>query len=163
MADHSMDVSVQFDFQELKNAVEQTKKEAINRYDLKDSNPEIELSDTQIKVTVGSDMQVEAVYGILIKKMISRNVSPKILDRKGPKEVGGMRVREEMNLIKALDQENAKKISAIIREAFPKAKPVIHGDTLRVTSGTIDDLQAIIRILHADESIKVPLEFGNYR
>lgn len=163
MADHSMDISVQFDFQELKNAVEQTKKEATNRYDLKDSNPEIELSDTQIKVTVGSDMQVEAVYGILIKKMISRSVSPKILDRKGPKEVGGMRVREEMNLIKALDQENAKKISQKIRDTFPKAKPVIQGDTLRVTSSTIDDLQAIIGILQNDESIKVPLEFGNYR
>ena len=158
-----MDVSVQFDFQELKNAVEQTKKEATNRYDLKDSNPEIELSDTQIKVTVGSEMQVEAVYGILIKKMISRNVSPKILDRKGPKEVGGMRVREEMNLIKALDQENAKKISQKIRDAFPKAKPVINGDTLRVTSGSIDDLQQIIALLRNDENIKVPLEFGNYR
>ena len=158
-----MDISVKFDFQELKNAVEQTKKEATNRYDLKDANVEIDLSESEIKITTGTEMQIESVFGILIQKMIARGVSPKILDRQKVQEVGGMRTRQEIKLIKALDQETSKKLTTIIREHFPKAKPNIHGEVIRVSSPSIDILQQIIQHLHGDETIKVPLEFGNYK
>lgn len=161
--EHSMDITVQFDSQELTNAVEMTKKEAINRYDLKDSMVEIELSEDSIKITTQSEMHIESVYGILTKKMISRGLSPKILDRQKVQEMGGMRVRQEIKLIKALDQEMAKNLSKKIRELFPKSKPTIQGEILRVTSMSIDDLQEIMRVLKADEKIKIPLAFGNYR
>ncbi|PIR55510.1 YajQ family cyclic di-GMP-binding protein [Candidatus Peregrinibacteria bacterium CG10_big_fil_rev_8_21_14_0_10_36_19] len=161
--EHSMDITIQFDFQELKNAVEQTKKEAVNRFDLKDANVEIELSEDNIKITAQSEMQIDSIHGILIKKMISRSVSPLVLKREPAKEIGGMRMREEMKLIKALDQENGKKIANIIRESFPKSKPNIQGDTVRVTSQSIDELQQIIATLRADEKLALPLEFGNYR
>jgi uncharacterized protein YajQ (UPF0234 family) len=162
-SEHSMDICVQFDFQELKNAIEQSKKEALNRFDLKDSNIEIELNDENIKVTTQSEMQIESVYGIIIKKMIGRSLSPKILNRQKIQEVGGMRVRQEMKLIKALDQEYAKNISKKIRDGFPKVKPVIQGDTVRVTSKSIDDLQEVIKALREDESINIPLDFSNFR
>jgi cyclic-di-GMP-binding protein len=161
--EHSMDISVQFDFQELKNAVEMTKKEAMNRYDLKDAGAEIELSEESLKITTHSNIQVESIYGILTKKMISRGLSPKILDRQEIAEIGGMRVRQEMKLIKALDQDTAKELAKKIRELFPKAKPTIQGEILRVSAGKIDDLQGIVQMMKADEKITVPLEFGNYR
>lgn len=158
-----MDVSVQFDFQELKNAVEMTKKEALNRYDLKDAGIEIELSEDLVKLTTQGEMHIESVFGILTKKMISRGISPKILDRQEVKEIGGMRVRQEMKLVKALDQETAKTLSKKIREAYPKAKPLIQGETLRVVAAKIDDLQAIMQAFKEDETILVPLEFGNFK
>lgn len=162
--EHSMDVSVQFNLQEVINSVDQTKKEALNRYDLKDAGIEIELGDDFVKVTAQGEMQIEAVYGILVKKMVGRGVNPRVLDRQKIEEIGGMRVRQEMKLIKALDQENAKKISALIRADFPKAKPIIQGEVVRVVSGSIDELQAIIARLRADDNgVNVPLEFGNYR
>ncbi|NIA01804.1 MAG: YajQ family cyclic di-GMP-binding protein [Nitrospirae bacterium] len=161
--EHSMDVSVQFDFQELKNAVEMTKKEAFNRYDLKDAGVEIELSEDLVKLTTQGKMHIESVFGILMKKMISRGVSPKILDRQEVKEIGGMKVRQEMKLVKALDQDTAKGLAKKIRESFPKAKALIQGETLRVVSAKIDDLQAIMQELKADEKILVPLEFGNFK
>lgn len=162
-SESSMDVVVEFEFQELKNAVEQAKKDATNRYDLKDSKIEIELNDNDIKVTAESENQIESVYGILLQKIISRSLSPKILDRQKIQEVGGMRVRQEMKLVKVLDQENAKKIAKIIRDEFPKAKANIQGDTVRVSSKSRDELQAIIQRLKGDESFTVPLEFTNYR
>ena len=159
-----MDISVQFNIQEVINSVDQTKKEALNRYDLKDAGIEIEIGDDFVKVTAQGEMQIEAVYGILVKKMVGRGVSPRILDRQKIEEIGGMKVRQEMKLVKALDQETAKKISKMIKDAFPKAKPIIQGTVVRVVSASIDELQAIIALLRADESgIKVPLEFGNYR
>ena len=158
-----MDIAVKFDFQELKNAVDQAQRDSKNRYDLKDSNIEIELNEGDIKVTAQSDNQIEAVYGILLSKVIGRGLSPKILDRQKIEEIGGMRVRQEMKLVTSLDQENAKKISKMIRDEFPKAKPNIQGETVRVSSKSIDDLQAIMRALKEDESTQVPLDFSNYK
>jgi len=163
MADHSMDITVKFDGQELKNAVEQAKKEAGTRYDLKDSDVQIELTDESIKINVETEGQIEAVFGILIKKVISRNLSPKILQRGKITQGGKMRHNEELKITKILDAENAKTIAKIIREGFPKVKPNIQGDTVRVTSKSIDDLQEVIQHLQSLETIDVPLEFGNYR
>lgn len=160
---HSMDIVVQFDFQELRNAIEQAKKEALNRYDLKDAGIEIELTDDDIKLVAASDMQLESVFGVVVKKMASRGLSHKILDRQKIEEAGGMKVRQHIKLVKALDQENAKELSKKIRDAYPKAKPTIQGDTVRVVSNSIDELQEIIAMLRKDETIKVPLQFTNYR
>ncbi len=162
-SEHSMDIGVRFDFQELKNSVDQAKREALNRFDLKDANIEIELSDDNIKVTAKGEIQIESVYEILSNKMIRQNLSPRILDRQDIAEIGGMRVRQEIRLIKTLDQENAKKISKIVRDNFPKAKPVIQGNSVRVSSKLIDDLQAIVQKLKTDKSIKMPLEFTNFK
>lgn len=161
--EHSMDISIQFDFQELKNAVEQAKKEATNRYDLKDSNVEIELSQDHITITTQSDMQIDSVFTILLQKVIGRSLSPKILDRQDIKAIGGMRSQQQIKLIDQIDQENAKKISKIIRENFPKAKPVIQGETIRVSAKSIDDLQAIIKQLQNHPQLELPLNFGNYK
>lgn len=160
---HSMDIVVQFDKAELANAIEQAKKEAFNRYDLKDAGIEIELGEEDVKIVAGSEMQLEAVFGIVVKKMAGRGLSHKILDRQKIVEAGGMKVKQHLKLVKALDQENAKEISKKIRDTFPKAKPLIQGDAVRVTSSSIDELQAIIGMLKKDETVKVPLMFTNYR
>lgn len=162
-SEHSMDIVVDFDFQELRNAIDQVKREAITRYDLKDANIEIELTDDIIKVNAASDNQLETVYGMIVQKAVSRKLSPKIIVRGKIEQASGMRVREEMKLIKALDQENAKELSKIIRDNFPKSKANIQGETLRVVSKSIDELQEIMTHLKKLENIKVPLNFTNYR
>lgn len=162
-SEHSMDVSVNFDFQELKNAVEQTKREATNRFDLKDAGIEVGLSDEALKITAKADIQVESVFGILTKKLLGRNLSSQILKRGEIKEIGGMRVRQEMTLVKALSKEDAKLISKLIKDNFQKVKPVIQGETVRVSSKSINDLQAVMQFLKAEPSLTVPLDFGNYK
>ncbi|MDD3861375.1 MAG: YajQ family cyclic di-GMP-binding protein [Candidatus Gracilibacteria bacterium] len=160
---HSMDIVVKFDKHEMDNAIDQARKEAVNRYDLKDAGIEIEFADDDIKLVAGSEMSLEAVFGIIVKKMAGRGLSHKILDRQKIEEAGGMKVRQHIKLVKVLDSESAKELSKKIRDAFPKAKPLIQGDTVRVTSGSIDELQEIIAMLRNDETVKVPLEFTNYR
>ena len=162
-SEHTMDVVVKFDFQELKNAVEQAKKEATNRFDLKNSDIKIDLSDDEVKITAPSSIQVESVFGILTNKMTSRGLSSLILDRQDMADIGGMRVKMEMKLVKALDQENAKKISKMIKDQFAKVKPSIQGDTVRVSSKSINDLQEVMAMLKNDETINMPLDFVNFK
>lgn len=162
-ADHSMDIVVRFDLQELRNAVDQCRRDASTRYDLKDAKIEIELNADDIKFNAETENQLEAVFNILIEKITRRGLSYKILDRKPPEQAGGMRMRQEIKLIKALDQENAKMISKFTRDHFPKAKANIQGDTVRIVSKSIDELQQIMAAIKAEKTIDLPLEFTNYR
>ncbi|MFO0137545.1 MAG: DUF520 family protein, partial [Cyanobacteriota bacterium] len=81
MADSfSFDVVSDFDRQELVNALDQVRRELVQRYDLKDSNTEIDLQDDAITITTASDMTLEAVLDVLRQKATKRNLSLKIFD-----------------------------------------------------------------------------------
>jgi uncharacterized protein YajQ (UPF0234 family) len=71
--------------------------------------------------------------------------------------------RIEAALKEGLSQENAKKISKIIRDEGPKSvKAQIQGEELRVTSKSRDDLQAVQALLKGAD-LDVALQFTNYR
>jgi uncharacterized protein YajQ (UPF0234 family) len=62
-----------------------------------------------------------------------------------------------------IDQENAKKISKIIRDQGPKSvKAQIQGDELRVSSKSRDDLQDTMALLRGSD-LEVDLQFTNFR
>ena len=161
--DASMDIVSQFDLQEVRNAFDQTKKEVVIRYDLKMLDILIEMTDDKLTITAPSEMALNATRDILLQKLINRNLSPKIVDFQPMEKCGGNQVRYEIKLIKTLDTETAKKIAKMIRDQFPKAKPNIQGETVRVSSKSRDELQAIITFLKAEKSLERPLEFTNYR
>lgn len=162
-SDSSMDIVSQFDLQEVRNAFDQTKKEVVVRYDLKDLQIQLELNDDSITLTAPSEMSLNTTWDILLQKMINRKLSPKILKKGELEKVGGNQVRYKINLIKSLDQETAKQIVKLIREKFPKAKPSIQGETVRVSSKSRDELQGIITMLRTEQELALPLEFTNYR
>ena len=62
-----------------------------------------------------------------------------------------------------IDQENAKKISKLIRDQGPKSvKAQIQGDELRVSSKSRDDLQDTMALLRGAD-LEVDLQFTNFR
>jgi uncharacterized protein YajQ (UPF0234 family) len=163
MADSfSFDVVSDFDRQELVNALDQVRRELVQRYDLKDSNTEIDLQDDAITITTASDMTLEAVLDVLRQKATKRNLSLKIFDLQNAEPVGGSRVQQVVKLRKGLSQELAKKLSKQVRDNIKKVTVAIQGDSLRVTGKNKDDLQQVIQLLKA-EDLEVPLQFENYR
>lgn len=161
----SFDVVSEFDKQELLNAVDQTRREVSSRFDLKDSNSEIELeADKAITITISDDMKIRNIYDILQSKLVKRNLSIKILDPQGVENALGGRVKQVYNLKKGLTQELAKKIVADIKESKIKVQASIQGDQVRVSGKDKDDLQAIIKMLRGNEDkYDYPLQFTNYR
>ena len=66
-------------------------------------------------------------------------------------------------LREGITQDNAKKITKLIRDEGPKAvKAQIQGDEVRVSSKSRDDLQSVIAMLK-DADLDVALQFVNYR
>ena len=163
MADsYSFDVVSDFDRQDLVNAVDQVRREVGQRYDLKDSNTEIEVEEASLTITTASDMTLDAVVDVLRQKATKRNLSLKIFDLQTPEPVGGNRVKQVIKLRKGLSQELAKKLSKLVRDQVKKVTVAIQGESLRVTGKNKDDLQQVITLLRA-EDLEVPLQFENYR
>jgi uncharacterized protein YajQ (UPF0234 family) len=163
MADsYSFDVVSDFDSQELLNAVDQVRREVGQRYDLKDSNTEIELAEATIEITTASDMTLEAVVDVLRQKATKRDISLKIFDLQPPEAVGGNRVKQLIKLRKGLSQELAKQLSKKVRDELKKVTVSFQGDSLRITGKNKDDLQGAIQLLRG-EDLEVPLQFENYR
>ncbi|MFM8673486.1 MAG: DUF520 family protein, partial [Vulcanococcus sp.] len=85
MADtYSFDVVSDFDRQELVNALDQVRRDVSTRYDLKDSNTEIDLEEASFTITTASDMTLQAVEDVLRQKATKRNLSLKIFDFQTP-------------------------------------------------------------------------------
>jgi len=158
-----MDIVCDFNVHELTNAVDQARREILTRYDLKTLGITMDQSDTAITITAPSEYALNATFETLLQKIINRKLSPKILKKKDMEKMGGTNVRYTVELIKALDQETAKKVSAIIRERFPKTKPSIQGQTVRVSSKSRDELQAVIAMFKTEKVVELPLQFTNYR
>ena len=162
MSTYSFDVVSDFDRQELVNTIDQLRRDVSQRYDLKDSNTEIELEETLIVITTASDMTLTAVVDVLRQKATKRNLSLKIFDEQTPETVGGNRIKQEIKLRKGLTQELAKKLSNTVRDELKKVTVSIQGDSLRITGKNKDDLQGAIQLLK-EQDIEVPLQFQNYR
>lgn len=164
MANSSFDIVSKVDRQEVDNALNQTAKEVSQRYDFKGVGASIEWSGDNIVIKASSADRVLAVLDVFESKLIRRGVSLKNIDfgEKEPQASGKEYVLAGPTK-EGIDQENAKKISKIIRDEGPKGiKPQIQGDELRVTGKSRDDLQAVITLLKGKD-LEVALQYVNYR
>ncbi|WP_116114523.1 YajQ family cyclic di-GMP-binding protein [Austwickia chelonae] len=165
MADSSFDIVSKVDRQEVANALNQSQKEISQRYDFKGVGASIDFSgEDTIVMKANSEERCLAVLDVFQTKLVKRGVSLKSLDTgEGQPKASGKEYRLEGQLKNGISQENAKKISKLIRDEFPKTvKSQIQGDELRVTSKSRDELQAVMQMLR-ESDLDVALQFTNYR
>ena len=160
--DSSFDVVSDFDQQELVNALDQARREIATRYDFKGSKVGFELGKESITLTADDEYRAGAAKDLLESKAVRRGLSLKIFDWGKVAPAGGGTVRQEITLRRGLSSDQAKELAKRIRESFPKAKPVIQGDAVRVSAKSKDDLQAVIAALRALDD-PVALQFTNDR
>ena len=162
MADSSFDVVSRVERQEVDNALNQAAKEVSQRFDFKGTDASIRWSGESIEMQASGEERVKAILDVFQSKLIRRGVSLKALDTGEPK-LSGKIWRIVATMQEGISQENAKKITKLIRDEGPKGvKALIQGDELRVSSKSRDDLQTVQRlILSADLDFAV--QFVNYR
>jgi cyclic-di-GMP-binding protein len=160
--DVSFDVVSDFDEQELRNALDQVRREAMQRYDLKNAHIDIEHGKGELVITTDDEFHAGVVKDLIESKAIRRNLSLKIFDWGKVEPAGGNKVRQQVGLRRGLPEDVAKKITKLIRDDYPKVKSQIQGDAVRVSGKSKDELQRVIgRLRELDEV--VPLQFENYR
>jgi uncharacterized protein YajQ (UPF0234 family) len=162
MADSSFDLVSDFDQQELVNALDQVRREVATRYDFKGSKVALELGKTEITLLADDEFRAGSVKDLLQSKAVRRGLSLKIFDWGKLEPAAGGTVRQHITLRRGLTSEQAKELSKIIRDRFPKVKPSIHGDAVRVSGKSKDDLQGVIGHLRGLD-YPAALQFINYR
>ena len=160
--DQSFDVVSDFDEQELRNALDQVRREVGTRFDFKGVTVELTQGNDEITLLTDDEYRAAAVKDLIESKAIRRSLSLKIFDWGKVEEAGGNKVRQRIGLQRGLSEEVAKKITKLIRDEFPKVKSQIQGDAVRVSGKSRDDLQRVIARLR-DLDLPVPLQFENYR
>lgn len=164
MAKFSFDIVSDYDKSEMNNVFDQTKREVSSRYDLKNSKASIDWLDnkTGIKVSGENDFQIEAILDIFRKKLATRSISQKVLDLSEPATTSNLIVTQIAKFKSGINKEQAKKITTIIRESFPKVNSSIQGEEVRVISPKKDELQAVMTTLK-NYDFDFPLSFTNFR
>ena len=133
-ADSSFDLVSDFDQQELVNALDQVRREIATRYDFKGSKVAFDLGKDAITLTADDEYRAGAAKDLLETKAVRRNLSLKIFEWGRLEPASGGTVRQEIALKRGLTSDQAKELAKRIRESFPKTKPVIQGDAVRVSA-----------------------------
>ena len=158
----SFDVVSDFDEMELRNALDQVRREVQQRYDFKGAHVDLAQEKTRLVLVTDSDMRARAIRDLIESKAVRRNLSLKIFDWGEVLPAGGNKVRQEIELRRGLPDDLARKLVKLIRDEFPKVQPRVQGDAIRVAAKSKDELQkVIVRLRELDEA--VPLQFENYR
>jgi uncharacterized protein YajQ (UPF0234 family) len=165
MANFSFDVVSEYDKAEMNNVFDQAVREMTSRYDFKGTPAGIEWLNndkTGFKVIGSGDWQIDAILDIVRKKLAARGQSQKVLDTSRDITESNLRAIKEVPFKQGLDQDKAKKITALIRDNHPKAKSQIQGDSVRITSSSKDELQLVMQLLRSQD-FDFPLSFTNFR
>ena len=165
MANFSFDIVSEFDRAEMNNVFDQAQRELANRYDFKGTPAALEWLDSDkngFRIIGNGEWQIEAILDIVRKKLAARGQSQKVLDVSREPVVSNLKTSQEVPFKRGLDQDKAKKVTALVRDNYPKVKTQIQGDSVRATSVSKDDLQAVMQLL-STQDFDFPFSFTNYR
>jgi cyclic-di-GMP-binding protein len=165
MAQSSFDIASEYDKAEMNNVFDQAKREMASRYDFKNTPAALDwlnAEKTGLKIIGNSDWQIDAIIDIVRKKLAARNQSQKVIDITKEPVANNFQTTKDIPFIQGLDQEKSKKITSLIRDAYPKVKTQIQGDTVRVMSPSKDDLQAVMQLVRVQD-LPFPINFTNFR
>ena len=161
-SESSFDIVSKVDRQEVDNALNQAAKEVRQRFDFKNTDANIRWSGETIEMEANSEERVKAVLDVFESKLVRRGISLKSLDAGDPRSSGKL-YKITASTTEGISQENAKKVSKLIRDQGPKGvKAQVQGDELRVSSKSRDDLQRV-QALIKEQDYDFALQFTNYR
>jgi uncharacterized protein YajQ (UPF0234 family) len=157
----SFDVVSEVDSHELSNAVDQANREVGTRFDFKGTDSKFELDDNVIKLSSGSEFQLQQMYDILCGKLVKRGIDLIALE-KGEPVIQAKTATQTITVREGIQSDDARKLVKLIKDQKMKVQTAIQGDQLRVTGKKRDDLQEVIALLR-EADIGLPLQYKNFR
>lgn len=158
----SFDVVSEIDQHELTNAIDQMNREIGNRYDFKGSSAKIDISNDALNVEAESEFQIQQIEEIIYNKLAKRGIDTRCLD-KGKVEERGKRAYQTISVRQGIDKDLGRKMVKMIKDMKMKVQATMQEDQLRVSGKKRDDLQQVMAMLKAADSIDLPLQFTNFR
>jgi len=161
---YSFDIVSEISWQEIDNAVNQARKEILQRYDFKGSKSKIEYSqkDKTMTILADDDYKLKAVIDILQNKFVKRAIPLKSLKYKAAEEASGSMMRQVIEVLQGISKDNARLIVKIIKDSKIKVQAAIQDEQVRVSGRDKDTLQEAIALVKGAE-LDFAVQFVNYR
>jgi hypothetical protein len=149
--------------QEVRNAVDQSNREAATRFDFKNTDSSIELGEKELVLRSSTDDRLRALHQVLDEKLVKRQVSLKAFDAGKIEEAQKGTARQHVAIRAGISSDHAKRINKFIKDLGLKGvSSQTQGEQLRVSGKKRDDLQEVIAKCKA-EDFGIPLQFSNFR
>lgn len=159
----SLDVVSKLDWAEFGNALLQAQKEIGQRFDFRNTQTSLERNAEGIVIIANAVDRCKAALVVLEEKLVKRKVSLKHLDRQEPGKGPGGTIKLVVKLKEGIETEKAKLIIKLVKDSKLKLQASIQEDTVRISGKKRDDLQEMMRVLRAAESLELDLQFTNFR
>ena len=159
----TFDIVSEVDLQEVRNAVDQANREAVTRFDFKDTGSSIDVGDKELVLHSSTEDRLRALEQVLEEKLVKRQVSLKALDPEKIEEAAKGTARRRIAIRAGISQDHAKRLNRYIKDLGLKGvSSQAQGEQLRVSGKKRDDLQAVITACK-EEDFGIPLQFNNFR
>ena len=158
----TFDVIMKPNKDKLREAVDNANRSISNRFDFKGSDARIEQNEAELTAFADSEFQLNQLRDVLIGSITKQKVDVRFLDNGKIEKIGGDKVKQVIKIRNGIETESAKKIVKLIKDSKMKVQASIQGDSVRVSGGKRDDLQAVMALLKKDVP-DLPLDFDNLR
>lgn len=165
MADtYSFDIVSEIEWQEIDNAVNQARKEILQRYDFKGSKSTIDYSEKEKTITIlaDDDYKLKAIIDMLQNKFVKRHIPLKSMKYKPAEQASGSMMRQAIEVLQGISKDNAKHIVKLLKDSKIKVQAAIQDEQVRVSGRDKDLLQEAIALVKGAE-LDFAVQFTNYR
>ena len=163
-AESSFDIVCKLDVQEVKNAVQHSMKEIVNRFDFKGSGTQIQVVDdgAAIELKSSEEFKLQGARDVLESKLVKRGIELLALNPGQIESALGGTVRQKIELQNGIPMEKAREIVKIVKSTKRKVQAAIQGDQVRISGKKKDELQSIMALLK-EADLGIAMQFKNYR
>ncbi len=160
----SLDIVNQIEWQELDNALNNTRKSVMQRFDFRNTQTTIDLDKKEktLQLNTADAMKMEALKEMFQAAAAKRKLSLKHFDFGDPEPGAGGSIKCQVKIREGLEKDLAKKIVKMIKDTKLKVQPSIQGDTVRLSGKKIDDLRQVMSILN-EADLEAPLQYINMK
>ncbi|BCL75738.1 UPF0234 protein [Jeongeupia sp. HS-3] len=161
----SFDITSEVDMVSMKNAIDVAERSIVNRYDFKGTSAKVELNEKEETITLhgDSDFQLDQIKELLFPALEKKEPdSSKRLEIGDVQKISGNKVKQVLKIKAGIDQDLARKIIKLIKDAKIKVQTAIQGDAVRVTGTKRDTLQEVIALVRKSVT-DFPLQYQNFR
>jgi uncharacterized protein YajQ (UPF0234 family) len=115
-----------------------------------------------IDLEAESEMKIKQIVDVLVSRSMKQGLDPLAFDLSKDAYPSGKVTRQQIPVRNGLKQEDAKKVTKLVKDSGLKVQTQIMDDLIRVTGKKIDDLQAVIKLC-TGAGLGIALQYVNMR
>lgn len=161
----SFDLVSRIDDMELQNALKNTEKVILGRFDFKNSEAKAEYKEKEkvIEIKAEDEMKVRAVLDILRTNMGKRGIGFRGMKESEISPTGLKNKKLTLSLTSGFDKDAQKLINRLLKESGFKGKSQYMDEKYRLESKSIDELQQLFQFLRTHKDMTLELHMENLK